>query len=171
MLCESCNEREATIHLTQVIEGAVKKLHLCEVCAAKSGFDIQSPMSITDILLGMGGKTAEPAEGELDRACPRCHLRRADFKKSGRLGCPECYEAFADELLPLIKVMHRGDQHKGKIPSRECVRVKMTAEMATLRQALEKAVREENYEEAALLRDRIQECKKKSAESEGGEAS
>ena len=169
MLCESCNEHEATIHLTQVIEGAIKKLHLCESCAAKSGFDIQSPMSITDILLGMGGKNAAAAN-ELDRTCPRCHLRRADFKKSGRLGCPSCYEAFADELLPLVKVMHRGDQHKGKIPAREGLRVKMTAEIAALQQALEKAVREEHYEEAARLRDQIQSCRLKGSASESGVA-
>jgi len=88
MLCESCNEQEATVHLTQVVDGSVKKVHLCEECSAKSGFDIQGPISISDILLGMGGSTEETPDSS-ERSCTRCHLRRADFKKTGRLGCPE----------------------------------------------------------------------------------
>jgi protein arginine kinase activator len=159
MLCESCNEREATVHLTQVADGSVKKVHLCEDCAAKSGFDIHGPMSITDILLGMGGATPG-VEGE-ERSCSRCHLRRADFKKTGRLGCPDCYQTFETELLPMIKAMHRSDQHTGKVPSREDLRVRMTAEIASLQKALDEAVAGEKYEDAAGLRDKIATCRRK----------
>ncbi len=165
MLCESCNEREATVHLTKVLEGSVKKVHLCEECAAKSGFDIHGPMSITDILLGMGGALS-PKETAADRSCPRCHLRRSDFKKTGRLGCPDCYDTFAGELFPLIKSMHRSEQHLGKVPSREGMRVKLTAELITLQKELDKAVAEERFEEAARLRDRIQSCRQQVAEEE-----
>ena len=163
MLCESCNEKEATIHLTQVIDGTVKKVHLCEECAAKSGFDVNSPVSITDILLGMGSKTA-PSPEEPDRSCQRCHMRRVDFKKTGRLGCPVCYDTFAGELVPLMKAMHRSEQHKGKIPSREGPKAVLTAELKRLQEALTKAVASENYEEAARLRDQIQACRAKSGE-------
>lgn len=155
MLCESCNEREATVHLTQVADGSVKKIHLCEDCAAKSGFDVKGPMSITDILLGMGG-AVDAAGGGDEKTCPRCHMRRADFKKTGRLGCPDCYETFAAELLPLIKAMHRSDQHVGKIPAGEDAQVRITAEVADLQKKLDQAVADENYEEAARLRDEIQ---------------
>ncbi len=159
MLCESCNEREATVHLTQVADGSVKKVHLCEECAAKSGFDIHGPMSITDILLGMGG-AAPGTEGE-DRSCSRCHMRRADFKKTGRLGCPDCYQTFEAELLPMIKAMHRNDQHTGKVPSREDLRVRMTAEIASVQKALDEAVAGEKYEDAARLLDQIATCRRK----------
>ena len=121
MLCEKCNEREATVHLTQVIEGSVQKLHLCEECAAESGFDLQGPVSITDILLGMGGGQPEeesPAVETAERTCPVCHMRRADFKKMGRLGCPACYDVFGDELATLLKAVHRSDRHVGKVPAR-----------------------------------------------------
>ncbi len=160
MLCESCKKHEATIHLTQVVEGSVAKVHLCEACAAKNGLDVQSPMSITDILLGMGAKTPA-AKAEAETHCPTCGLKRSDFKKRGRLGCPACYDAFSGELVPLIKVMHRSEQHIGKVPSREGVRVKVNAELSVLQQALEKAVALEKYEEAATLRDQIQECRRK----------
>jgi protein arginine kinase activator len=168
MLCESCKEREATVHLTQVVEGTVTKVHLCEDCAAKSGLDVQSPMSITDILLGMGAKGA-PVRPESEASCPQCQMKRSDFKKSGRLGCPTCYESFSGELVPLVKVMHRSDQHVGKVPSREGIRVRMSAEIAILQQSLEKAIALEHYEEAARLRDQIQQCRKRAASVESGE--
>jgi protein arginine kinase activator len=158
MICEICKEHEATVHLTQVVDGAIKKLHLCEECAAKSGFDVHGPISITDILLGMGMEK-EAAGASPERSCPRCHMRRTDFKKTGRFGCGECYEAFADELPPLLKAMHRSDRHVGKVPVRENVRVKTTVELTGLQKALEKAIADQNFEEAARLRDRIQSCK------------
>jgi protein arginine kinase activator len=169
MLCESCNEREATVHLTQVAEGVVKKVHLCEECAGKSGFDVHGPMSITDILLGMGAGPESPEAA--DRSCPRCHLRRADFKKTGRLGCPECYQTFEAELMPMIKAMHRSEQHAGKVPSREGVRVRVSAELASLLKALDEAVAGEKYEEAAQLRDRIAACRRKLSGREKEESS
>ena len=164
MICESCHEREATVHLTQVIDGEVKKVHLCEECAAKSGFDIHGPLSIQDILLGMGQTAGETPSGP-ERSCPKCHFRRSDFKKTGRLGCPDCYETFAVELLPLIKAMHRSDQHMGKVPSREGSAVRLTTEIAALQKALDQAITNENYEEAARLRDQILNAKNRAAES------
>ncbi|MBU0677458.1 MAG: UvrB/UvrC motif-containing protein [Verrucomicrobia bacterium] len=166
MLCEKCQDKEATVHLTQVVEGAVKKIHLCEECAAESGFDVHGPMSITDILLGMGGESAASRPTPVDRSCPRCHMRQADFKKTGRLGCPTCYETFEDELAPLIKAMHRHEQHMGKVPSRESVRVRMSTEIAALQKSLERAVAQEHYEEAAEIRDRIRTCRQKMVSEE-----
>ena len=157
MQCELCKEHEATVHLTQVVGSEVKKVNLCEGCAAKSGLDIKSTISITDLLMGLSG-TGKPAAHEAparDRACPRCHMRRADFQKTGRLGCAECYTTFAEELAPLLHNMHRAHQHTGKIPAHESQRVQVTAEMGALQKALEKAVTTENFEEAAQLRDRI----------------
>lgn len=160
MLCESCKERDATVHLTQVVDGAIKKLHLCEECATKSGFDAQSPLSITDILLGMGIQKSEEAS-DSERRCPRCHMRRTDFKKTGRFGCAHCYETFAEELPPLLKAMHRSDHHTGKIPRKEGARAQAGAELAALQKRMDKAIATENFEEAAMLRDQINDCRKR----------
>ena len=169
MICEACHEKEATVHLTQVAGGAVKKVHLCEECAAKSGFDIHGPLSIQDILLGMGQVPGEASAGP-ERSCPKCHFRRADFKKTGRLGCPDCYETFSAELLPLIKAMHRSDQHMGKIPSREGIAVRLSSEIAAIQKALDQAISNENYEEAARLRDQIQIARNRATGSETKES-
>ena len=88
-------------------------------------------------------------------------MRRADFKKLGRLGCVKCYEVFSDELVPLIKAMHRGEQHVGKIPACESLRAQVSVEIAALQKALSQAISTENYEEAARIRDRIEEWREK----------
>ncbi len=168
MTCEICKERDASVHLTQVIDGKVKKMHLCEQCASKSGIDVNGPLSITDILLGMGmpKQAAEAAATVVDssgpeRTCPRCHMRRTDFKKGGRFGCSECYEAFAEELPPLLKQMHRSDHHVGKVPANQSKRIRSTAELSALQAQLKKAIASEKFEEAAKLRDAIDVVKAK----------
>jgi protein arginine kinase activator len=169
MICESCKEKEATVHLTQVIDGAIKKLHLCEECAAKSGFDVHGPISITDILLGMGvqkGEQGSSASDTIEWSCPRCHMRRTDFKKTGRFGCSTCYEAFAEGLTPMLKAMHRNDQHVGKVPASQEGRIKANAELTSLQKKLEQAIAKENFEEAAKLRDSIQAYRAKLAAEE-----
>lgn len=175
MLCDICHQRDATIHLTQVINNDVRKLHLCEACARESGVDVDTP-SLTELLLGFG-ESAEPSVPAKGRVCPACKLRQSDFKKTGRLGCPECYEAFEQELSPMLRAMHRRVQHVGKHPSRTPaapapakpsaprkaapapVEVSKPAQgpedIAELQRALEAAVAREEYEEAARLRDRI----------------
>lgn len=159
MLCDFCHKNEATIHLTQVIEDSVKKVHLCAECAAKGGLNLKEPISITDLLLGLGkAADAKEAGGEAERACPRCGMRPSDFKKKGRLGCADCYEAFSAELMTLIKGMHRSDRHKGKVPTK--VRdAEPREDIAELERKLEQAVAEERYEEAAQLRDRLQRAR------------
>ncbi len=166
MKCERCKDKEATIHLTQVVDGVVKKVHFCEECAAQSGFDVHGPMSITDVLLGMSGEAPEPlpSHKSVEHSCPRCHLRRVDFKKTGRLGCPACYDAFEDQLKPILRVMHRQERHQGKIPERMKKEVENTQALGELREQLQKAVAEEHYEEAARLRDLIQQVTRRSNE-------
>lgn len=175
MTCEICKERAATVHLTQVIDGKVKKMHLCEQCAAKTGIDVNGPLSITDILLGMGvpKQSAETAAAAMDssgpeRTCPRCHMRRSDFKKGGRFGCAECYDAFADELPPLLKQMHRSDHHVGKVPTHPVRRGRSASDVASLQVQMKKAIAAEKFEEAARLRDEIEAIKAQAKAPEGG---
>jgi protein arginine kinase activator len=158
MKCECCHEQEATIHLTQVIEGQAKKLNLCQDCAQENGIDLNSPISITDVLLGLGAQPQEDdaAPGrEFDLICNRCQMTRAEFKKRARLGCPECYESFIGELNALTKAMHHGNQHMGKIPARQGKEARITAQIAALQKDIEVAISKEQYEAAARLRDQI----------------
>jgi protein arginine kinase activator len=154
MLCECCKKIEATIHLTQMVEGQSRELHLCEVCAEESGMNVQNVMSIPEILFGLGaaGDVAnEGAKPEVHKTCPHCHMRDCDFKKTARLGCPRCYDAFSEELGPMLAAMHRGTQHAGKIPEYLRKLIENAVLVKDLKEQLEAAIRAEKFEEAASL--------------------
>lgn len=150
MKCEICEKNEAVVHFSQVYNGLVKEMSVCEKCAAQKGFDVHSHMPLTDLIFGIGAQ--QDGEKEDDgKTCPTCNMRLGDFRKTSRLGCPACYETFSDELMPLIESMHKGSRHVGKTPLGEG----LTAESASLQKALQEAVASQNFEEAAKLRDRI----------------
>ena len=161
MLCDHCKEKEATVHLTQVVESEIKKLHLCEGCAEQAGFELDGSMSLNEILDGLGLQGAQEVErvprdaSSEKEACPRCGLTRARLKKKGRLGCPECYEIFRDELLPLLESVHGSREHCGKVPGRMRTELQRREERAALQEQLQAAIEKEAFEEAAGLRDRI----------------
>lgn len=174
MKCECCKETEATIHLTQVIDGEVKKLNLCQACAKKNGIDLNSPISITDVLLGLGSPSdkdhSKSLISELDLSCGRCQMTRAEFKKNARLGCPDCYKAFMGELSVLMQAMHHSRQHVGKIPARQGNEARITAQIASLQKDIETAIAREEYEIAANLRDKIRALKEGSKPAVNGES-
>lgn len=156
MLCDSCHQRESSIHVTQVVEGNSRELHLCSECAEESGLNVKNVMSIPEMLFGMAG--GDDTSEMLKRTCPHCHLRGSDFRKGGRLGCPRCYEAFREDLRPMLSAMHKGMVHKGKVPRGERRVMDAVSRVEELRRALDAAIKREDYEEAARLRDRIREA-------------
>jgi protein arginine kinase activator len=172
MKCECCHKEEATIHLTQVINGNVKKLNLCQECAQDSGIDLNSPISITDILLGLGAQPIgdAPALAEFDLSCSRCQMTRTEFKKRAQLGCPECYNAFMGELNALTKAMHHSAQHVGKIPARQGNKARIAAQIAAMQKDIEVAIAKEQYEVAANLRDKIKALKASSRTEDSNDA-
>lgn len=165
MKCDLC-EKEAVVHLTQVVNGEMKEVHLCEEHAIAQGIDLNSPISITDILMGLNGPQKNIAS-ELSLACPRCGMTREEFRKTGRLGCPDCYKTFMAELTMAIKAMHQSGQHLGKIPTHEGVQTRMKSKVARLQKDLEAAVAREDFEKAAKLRDQIKTCREEGAQDEG----
>jgi protein arginine kinase activator len=168
MMCEVCGKKTATVHWTEMVNAVVKKMHLCEACAAAKGLDVNNPAAFSDVMLGLGAQK-ESAAQERDVACPLCHMRIADFKKTSRLGCQACYETFAEELKPLLEAMHKGSQHIGKVPAHKAVKTAdkgaakagLLPSLALLRQKLEAAIAAEQYEEAAGLRDQIRRIEEK----------
>ena len=171
MKCERCQKAEATVHLTQMLKGQIKKLNLCLPCAKEVGIDLNSPISVSDVLMGLGVQPSEDSleSTDFDLSCNRCHMTRTKFKKHGRLGCPECYNTFMGELGALTKAMHHSGQHVGKIPVCQGRHARLTARIAALQKEIEIAVSKEEYEKAAKLRDEIHALKEeaRAGESEG----
>jgi len=162
MKCQICNERTATIHLTEITEGVRTEMHICETCATEQGIAAQSQMSINDLLSGL--LAAQPSDDELlgpsdrESVCPVCGFTLDRLRKDGTLGCPNDYDVFEYALLPLIQRAHDGGSaHCGKVPSKMPKETKKLAEVTQLRQALDKAIANEDYERAAELRDELQQ--------------
>ena len=160
MLCTICKEKPATVHLTQIVGDKMQKLDLCEECAKTKGLNDPTSFGLADLdlVLGLGAsQQLEQAAGGVEFKCPRCGFTQADFKKSGRLGCPECYVTFAEGLAGLLKSMHKGTRHIGKAPEALRATRENADKLKTLQTKLAKAIKDENYEQAALLRDEIKQ--------------
>ncbi len=114
--------------------------------------------SLADLLLGLGAsQEIEQPSGGAELKCPKCGFTQADFKKAGRLGCADCYATFAEGLEGLLKTMHKGTRHIGKVPQSLQQSRDLAERLKVLEKKLAKAVEEENFEQAALLRDEIKQ--------------
>ena len=160
MLCTICKEKPATVHLTQIVGEKMQKLDLCEDCAKTKGINDPTSFGLADLdlVLGLGAsQQLEQAAGGVELKCPRCGFTQADFKKSGRLGCPECYITFAEGLAGLLKTMHKGTRHTGKAPEALRATRENAGLLKTLQAKLARAIKDENYEQAAQVRDEIKQ--------------
>ena len=160
MQCQICQKKEATIHLTEISEGVRTEMHLCEHCAEDEGIAVKSQISLNELLSSL--LAAQPADSELfgdstqQNSCPHCGFTLDQFRKEPVLGCPYDYEVFQKSLTPLIEKAHDGNtRHCGKVPSKTPADTRKEIELMRLRQQLETAVNNEDYETAAELRDKI----------------
>lgn len=164
MMCEKCGKYKATTHIRTIINGVIHEQKLCSNCANEQGLNFSPQISLSGMLASMlgdfsviGTKTA--------KECPVCKANFENIAKSGKAGCSECYKTFKSELLPYLKRVHGGTKHIGKFPN------VMTAEdssvcdrISQLKADLRRLVEEENYEQAAVIRDEI-----KKLEADGNE--
>ena len=156
--CSRCS-KPATLHITEVRENSVEEeLHLCESCAHQY---IKTEEGSDGDEEGFAVKLPEvTGEGELEEldqlVCPNCGITFREFRSHGRLGCPQEYIAFSRELMPLLEQIHGETQHAGKIPKRAPDASQRQYRLIKMRNQLRSAVDDEQYEEAARLRDEIQ---------------
>ena len=167
MQCDICHKKDATVHLTEIINNKVTKLHLCENCAKEKSQEMEEHFGLADLLSGLTDLV--PADGEEQKIaepnikCPVCGFTFQHFRKMGRLGCPKCYEAFSAQLSPLLTKIHGSDSHTGKAPLKK---VKLSSSnkgalLSELKVKLERAIKLEKFEEAARFRDQIRALEKK----------
>ncbi|MHC4622516.1 MAG: UvrB/UvrC motif-containing protein [Planctomycetota bacterium] len=164
MQCQSCQKNEATIHLTEISDGIRAEMHLCEHCAQEEGIAVKSQIPLNELLSSLLASQPEGDESvgdsEQRRSCPHCGLTLDQFRKDAVLGCPFDYEVFEKSLLPLLEKAHDGKtSHNGKVPSKVPTGLRKEMELVTLREQLETAVKNEDYERAAELRDKIERKK------------
>jgi protein arginine kinase activator len=155
--CQECS-KAATVHLTDIVSGHKREVHLCQGCAEKRELVKHQELNLSAILQSVIGQHIGPLTDELARlTCPSCGIKYMEFKAEGRLGCPQDYEVFRTALAPLLQRIHRALRHVGKIPAHAVRNAALQTELMELRQLLRRAVEAENYEEAARLRDLIRQ--------------
>ena len=157
MICQNCHKKTASVYYTEIINGSVNKLYLCEDCA-RLGNKINKDIGLDDILasfMGFNHEKLKKSQGKL--VCPKCNLTYDEFQKVGKLGCYKCYEVFGDKIESILKQLHGSVQYKGDVPNKS----KDDDELIKLKEELNARVKAEEYEEAAKLRDRIREIENK----------
>lgn len=167
MLCDICGKNPATVHLTEIVDDQMNELHLCEECARQKSSQMEQQFGLSDLLAGMAEFEKSPSEKDIPEVakCPNCNMTYAEFKKIGRLGCSECYNAFKKYLGPLLKKIHGSNTHFGKSPS-GLAKVPTTKKdnLEDLRIKLQQAIAMEAFEDAARIRDEIREFERKQEE-------
>ena len=162
MMCEDCGVRPAKFHLTTIINGDRVERNLCPACMAKHqkqlpGIDFSNLAGLlSSILEGRNAAEQEQRETEYeDLVCEQCGMTYAEFQKGGMLGCANCYQAFRQPLTALMQRVHGNTQHAGRIPGGVHSGVSIRMNIERLKQKLQRAIAEEEYEQAAKLRDAI----------------
>jgi len=164
-MCDACRKRPARLRYTEIKDNRKTEMNLCEDCAAEKGLGLsptpgEGEMTASDILAGMVEENVESEEsGTL--VCPECSLTYAEFKQTGRLGCPGCYESFRVVLEPLLRKIHGSTRHTGKGPRGSGRATEGRMVLREKRSALRMAIEREDYEAAARLRDECQELERK----------
>lgn len=155
MFCEKCGKNHATTHIKTVVNGVAREYNLCETCAAAHGY---ATNSLTGMLASMFGDFTKNDMLMPSVTCSVCGSTFRDIAKSGKVGCAECYRTFYDELLPYLKRVHGSVAHIGKVPnSAPLAVINDEPTIEQLRNELSRLVSEENYEQAAVVRDKIKE--------------
>lgn len=165
MKCQNCNTKEANVHVTKIMNGEKSEIHLCEECARQkqeyglsNTIGLSFPIAYLNIMDGIYEvMSGAPQSSSEEISCQICGMTFEDFRRTGRVGCGDCYSMFSNNMLPLIKRVHGNFQHNGKIPKRTGGVIKVKRSVEKFKEELKKLVENEEYEKAAEVRDKIKE--------------
>lgn len=169
-LCEECGVNEACYTISVMMGGQITQRHLCADCMAKMNMNLAAGnikhllsaimSAITGAAEDADAQSAVPEEGQEDGTspvCERCGITLSQFVKSGKLGCPQCYKAFREQLTPMLQQIHGRVQHAGRQPLHDEAAQRHRAAYDRLNRQLEQAVAVEDFETAAVLRDQLRQ--------------
>ncbi|NEU32432.1 hypothetical protein GN156_16940 [bacterium LRH843] len=177
MICQECNQRQASLHFTKIINGEKTEFHICDQCAKEKGeqFPGTNSFSIHQLLSGLL-HFEQPKKSEQDTSlakkelvCDKCEMTYSQFTRAGRFGCAHCYKSFNSKINPILKRVHSGNyKHSGKLPKRIGGGIQLQREIEDLKHQLKLYVVNEEFERAAELRDKIRLLdQQKNSEREG----
>lgn len=169
MKCNRCS-KPAVLHITELRQGEVQALHLCESCAKDHLNSGQSSKTTTSSQADPDVDEAGLSDLEL-QVCPNCGISFKEFRAQGRLGCAHDYVVFEDEIMQLLENIHGETTHVGKIPKRSPQSSQIQFKLIKLRNELRTSIEEERYEDAARIRDSIRQIEEEQTKAESAGAS
>jgi protein arginine kinase activator len=158
MHCQNCHNNSATVRYSEVVDGEVQELHLCQQClnskqdTKETGFDFSKP----NPFMHPSAATDRTASIKKAANCPVCGTSLQSMLATATVGCSSCYTTFSAQLESVLEGIHISLTHRGKVPRLDDVRARTRVDLETKRTLLKSALGLENYEEAASLRDQIQ---------------
>ncbi len=177
MLCNNCGKREATFHCRQIINGEKSEQHLCSECARELGY-----MNSQDSIFGQSGmfdfssilsdflSLPSFAQASIGTSrCPSCSTTLDEFRKTGLLGCDRCYDEFENIVESTLSSIQPSTVHKGRIAGKNGKKIQKKNELDEMKEQLKRAILDEKYEEAAVLRDKIKEAESKTDKTDTDE--
>lgn len=169
--CMNCKQQLASVKLTKLVKGAVEELYLCQDCAAKhSPYQKKiTPPQLDEILAGILGQSKEGAAkaGQPDVTCSTCGLPFGSYRETLLLGCSDCYESFAKQLQGDLRKFHGSTVHRGRVPDDAPGQLTVRRNPQELKRRLQEAVKAEDFELAAKLRDELRELESTGAPEAG----
>jgi protein arginine kinase activator len=156
VLCQNCQQREANVQITKTVNGETHELFLCDQCAKKAQEVnmVFHPGIIPEFLQALFGFTSVP-QSPKEETCPQCGRTFSQITQASKLGCSACYQKFGPQLEPLLRRIHGGGQHVGKIPARQGAEIRGKVEIQKLKEKLQQLIKNEEFESAAVVRDQI----------------
>lgn len=153
MICEKCGKRKASVHIESYVNGVYKERHLCSVCAREEqeGYDSMNTAGFLSSMFAPPSSTA--------KKCKACGLTEKQFLKSGYLGCSECYETFKDSVESLVRKVQGSTAHIGRTPTPTVQTSTPKSELERLTEELNLSLKNEDYQTAVILRDKIKKLK------------
>jgi protein arginine kinase activator len=173
MICDICGENEAIVHVQQIMGGEIYEFHLCSDCAKKKGVTAESDgsmkFSLSQLLGGLVDSSEEESEEvSPDTACEQCGTTLQEIRDTERVGCADCYATFRSQIDDLLTEYTDEVHHKGRYPGKLHAYKAILIDKEQLKKQLEDAVKREEYEHAAHIRDRIREIEQRSQEGTSG---
>ncbi len=180
MECQECNENVATLHFAKVINGEKTEIHVCEKCAKEKGYvnNEEEAYSLHDLLSGLFNfdSASYPNQAAMDTyrkkqlKCEKCGMTYQDFTRIGKFGCASCYDTFSKHLNPIFRRVHSGNtKHDGKVPKRTSSALYQKKKVDQLKEKLKAHIEKEEFEEAAMVRDKIKAIEKSHNQEGEGE--
>lgn len=180
MVCQRCKQRPATVQITQVINGHKSEMYLCEYCAGTRQdlvinlpFNMPSfnmPFNISNLLSSImeniNNISPLPVQKEFLQ-CDTCGMTFEEFTQYGKFGCANCYGVFGSKLIPVFRRLHGNTKHTGKVPARIGKEIRSVKEISNLKMMLEEAIKREEYEKAAQIRDKIKALEAEQKQNRG----